>query len=388
MTSPGSLRILHVIESLGRGGAERQLVSLVSNTPKSRFEHVVCHLRPQNDFAEEIRSAGCKVVDLNAAGKRPWFSGALKLGRIIKAEQPDIIHTWLYDATISARLAHLLQPAMPLVTSLQNISYEAETIRAANLSAHRVGVLRWIDEVSGRANSAFVACSHFVKRSAIDKLGIPESSIQVIYNSVDPGTLRCGVQEPRALRRSLNIPEDGFVYVTVGRLDPPKGHAYLLRAFQQISTRLKNAYLVMVGGGPLDADLRELAHALGISQQVRFTGIRTDIGACLEMANVFVFPSMSEGLGLVVVEAMFKGLPCVVSRLEPLLEVVGDSKALLTTPGCAEELAAAMARLHADPKLRSALAAEAQREATNRFHIVATIPQWETFYTQIAQRAH
>jgi glycosyltransferase involved in cell wall biosynthesis len=387
VTSPGSLRILHAIESLGRGGAERQLVSLVSNTTRSRFEHVVCHLRPENDFAEEIRRAGCRVVGLNTAGKRPWFSAALKLRRIIKAEQPDIIHTWLYDATISARLAHLLKPTMPLVTSLQNADYEGETIQAANLRPNKVNLLRWIDKVTSRwANPAFVACSHFAKRSAMNNLGIPESSIHVIYNSVDPVTLRGGADESRALRCSLNIPEDGFVYLNVGRLDPQKGQACLLRAFQQVSSQLKNVYLVIVGAGPLDSDLRKLAHDLGISSQVRLPGIRADIGGCLEMANVFVFPSMFEGLPLALVEAMFKGLPCVVSRLETLLEVVGNSNALLTAPGCEEELAAAMAKLHADPALRRALAAQAQRDATERFNMETTIPQWEAFYTQIVKR--
>jgi glycosyltransferase involved in cell wall biosynthesis len=387
---PSSIRILHVITSLGRGGAERQLVSLVSNTKRSGYEHVVCYLRAPDDFAEEIRQSGPTVIGLDVAeGKGQWFSAARKLIRVIKAERPDIVQTWLYDADISTRLARLGTKRFPIITSLQSPVYEPATIQAGNLSPVKVGGLRWLDQLSAKwSNAFFVACSQFVAQSAKKRLGIPASKIKVIYNSVDPNTLRCEPDEPQRLRQSLEIPEGGFVYISVGRLDPPKGHAHLLRAFQRVAASQPRAYLALVGDGPSASDLRELANELGIQSQVRFLGRRKDIGACLEMADVFVFPSLFEGLPLALVEAMFKKLPCIVSRIDMLLEVVTDEETgLLVAPGSVDELATAMTRLYAAPGRRKVLGLNGYQVAVERFNQQTTIPQWEALYDSFARKA-
>lgn len=384
-----AIRILHVIPSLGRGGAERQLVGLVSNTSRPEYEHVVCHLQPPDSFAADIRRAGHAAIGLNLRGKRPLLAAASRLVQLLRSQRPDIVHTWLYDANVSARLARSATGRIPMITSLQSTDYEPDTIRAANLSRVKVGALRLLDKASaGYAAPLFVACSHSVEQSARQRLGIPQSRIRVIYNSVDPDTLLCEPEEPGRLRRSLEIPADALVYLNVGRLDPQKGQSCLLRAFQKVATAEPRAYLVMVGDGPLASELRQLATELGIIRQVRFTGRRNDIGACLEMADVFVFPSRFEGLSLALAEAMFKGLPCIASRIAPHLEIIVDESAgILITPDSADELAAAMVRLRDDPAYREQLGRRGRESALPRFHSKATTPQWESLYREVAQKA-
>jgi glycosyltransferase involved in cell wall biosynthesis len=364
-------------------------VSLVSNTNRSGYEHVVCYLHAPDDFAEEIRQAGQTVIRLDSSGKGQWFSAARKLLRIIKEQRPDIIQTWLHDGHISARLAQLLVRQLPLISTVQNADYEPETVRAANWPHAKSDALRRIDKVTAQwSRPVFVACSQFVKQSTRRHLGVPESSIQVIYNSVDPESLRCDTGEPQRLRESLEIPDDGFIFLSVGRLDPQKGQANLLRAFQQIAASNPNLYLAIAGDGPLGDELKQLSVELGIDKQVRFLGRRKDIGACLEMADVFVFPSLFEGLPLALVEAMFKKLPCIVSRIDTLLEVISDEESgLLVTPGSVEELAQAMTRLYTDPERRKMLGLNAYQVALERFNQQTTIPQWESLYDSIAQKA-
>ena len=387
MPSSSATRILHVIPTLGRGGAERQLVSLVTNATAN--EHIVCYLREPSDFAEELRSNGHVVVRLDAAGGAKWIKGAARLSKLQRLYHPDIVQTWLLDASISARLSRILGPRVPLVTALQNADYEPENIRAANWPRMKVSTLRRLDHLTARwTTPRFVACSNFVKKSAQEQLGIPESSIEVIYNSVDPETLRCQAGEPQQVRKSLAIPPDGVVFLNVGRLDPQKGQEYLLRAFQKVASVALNAFLVIVGEGPLRERLTAVAEGLGISDRVRFSGRRPDIGALLEMADVFVFPSLFEGLGLALVEAMFTKLPCIVSRIDVLLEVITDQESgLVVAAGSVDELADAMIRLYADPVSRKELGAQAEQIATARFHQQVTIPQWENFYSKIIEES-
>ena len=254
------IQILHVITSLTSGGAERQLVNLVCNTDAAQYRHTICHLRPADFFAAELRRAGHEVIGLNFDSKYPWLAAARKLAALLRRRRPDLIHTRLYDANISTRLALALAPRTPLITSVESADYEPETIRATGWPPAKVEGLRRVDKVTGRwSNPLFVACSRYVERSARERLGIRASRIKVIYNSIDPHTLGCEPGEAARLRQSLDIPEDGFVYINVGRLDPPKGHAYLLRAFQEIATSQPAAYLVIVGDGPSATDLRRLA---------------------------------------------------------------------------------------------------------------------------------
>jgi glycosyltransferase involved in cell wall biosynthesis len=381
------IRVLHVIESLGRGGAERQLVDVVSNTDRSCFEHTVCHLRPPEDFAQGIREGGGEVIGLDLVGGRRWLAGAARLGKVVRARRPDLVHTWLYDANVTARLMCLAGKRLPLVTSLQCADYEPETLRAAGWPPLKVGLLRRLDGISARwSGSVFAACSSFVMRSAARHLGIPAGRIRVIYNSVAPDTLRCEPGEAQRLRRDLGLSEDAVVFLNVGRLDPQKGQAVLLRAFRRLMPDAPGARLVLVGDGPLAAELRSLASQLGLGDRVLFLGKRSDVGACLAMADVFVFPSLFEGLPLAPVEGMFAGLPCIGSRIGPLEEVIRDpSEGVLVAPGSDEDLAAAMLALWRDPARRAVLGACGQRAVLGRFHSRVTMPQWEELYRSLAR---
>lgn len=382
------IRILHVVTSLASGGAERQLVDVVCNTSQPEFEHIVCHLRPQDFFAEQIRRAGHRVVGLNLTGKYPWLAAAKQLVPLIRRERPDCLHSWLFDADVSARLAHLSVRRLPLVTSVQAPNYDPETVRVMNWSPAKINALRWLDKASARwSNPAFVACSKFVQETTMESLGVAASRIRVIYNSVDPNTLRCAPDEPRALRRSLDIPEDAVVFITVGRLDPQKEQADLVRAFGQLAAARAQAYLAIVGEGPLGPGLKVLAAELGVAERVRFLGRRTDVGACLEMADVYAFPSGFEGFGIALVEAMFKRLPCAASRVGPIPEIIEDGvDGLLFTPGAVNELRDALAALYDDPARRRSLGERGFQSSWGRFRSELTIPQWENFYREIAQR--
>jgi len=378
-------RILHIIPSLDSGGAERLITDIVNNTNKDEVSHFVCTLRNSEFFAPAIRAAGYEVRDFGITGKHPWFSATSKLLGIIRDYQPDIVKTWLYDANIIGRLAHLRNPKIPLITTLHFPDYEPDIIRAYKWSPIKVEGLRQIDRATARLTKPyFTACSHYVKKSFQKRLNLADSQIKVIYNGTDPEPLKCAEGDAARIRRDLGIPADGFVYTMVSRLVEIKNQALLLRVFPQVLARVPQAYLVIVGGGHLEQELKDLANSLGVSHRVHFLGRRKDIGACLEMADVFVFTTLAEGFGLALVEAMFKELPCIVSNIEVLRELVTDNETgLMFNPNEPDELAAAMCRLFDEPELRRRLGRQALEDAERRFHIRVIASQWEDFYHQV-----
>jgi glycosyltransferase involved in cell wall biosynthesis len=186
------------------------------------------------------------------------------------------------------------------------------------------------------------------------------------------------------LRQDFAIPASGFVFVTTGRFAPEKGQANLLRAFQRVTTAVPDAYLAMVGDGALAPALRQLAAQLGVETRVKFLGRRRDVGTCLAMADVFVFPSLLEGFGIALAEAMFKGLPCIATRVGPVPELIIDGQTgLLVAPGAVDELADAMLVLCRDPAQREMLAQQGRQDAGQRFASNVIMPQWEALYRQV-----
>ncbi|MEA2338069.1 MAG: hypothetical protein QOE82_2076 [Thermoanaerobaculia bacterium] len=381
------ITILHVIPTLTRAGAESQLVNLVRQTASGEITHIVCYLHPPDDLAAELRSLGIETICLNLPRKWPWLFAPRKLVPLLRARRPDFIQTRLLDADLSARLSTLFGPSIPIINTLHMPTYDPQTIRAAGWPPHKMAVLKRLDRWTARATRPrFVAISEHVKRSAVRNLGLSPDDVRVIPNSIDEATLHCDPAEPPRIRIDAGIPAGAFVYLTVGLLAAQKGHSALLRAFKDVVAEVPDAYLAMVGDGPLGPALETLARDLGILDRVRFLGNRTDVGACLEMADAFVFPSLFEGFGNAAVEAMLKGLPCIASRIESNLDLFVDGEtALLVPPASEPDLTSAMLTLYRDPALRRRLGTAARAAALDRFDSRQGMTVWTQFYRELAE---
>lgn len=384
-----AIKILHLIPTLTSGGAERQLVNLVGSTSPERVDHVVCVISQADFFAPDIRKAGYKVIDLGIFAKRPFFETARRFRRVIREEKPDIIHSWLYDANVSARLATLPNGKIPIVTTLALPDYEPEAIRIGNWNPHKVRGLKAIDKLTALMTKPyFVPCSEFVKKSYRRRYGIDENKTRVIYNSVDPKGLETSEDDVKNLRRELVLPEDAFIFSNVGRLDPQKNHKVLFEAFRQVLPEIPNAFLLLAGVGDLENELKKRCKDLGIDEKVLFLGSRHDIGALLELTDVFVFPSSFEGLGVALVEAMFKSLPCIASRIEVFEEFIDHGESgLLIDPASPGELKDAMIELYKNASLRKSLGEKAFHAAKTRLLTDTTAGQWEEFYREVASES-
>jgi glycosyltransferase involved in cell wall biosynthesis len=187
--------------------------------------------------------------------------------------------------------------------------------------------------------------------------------------------------DPAVKRNELGLPTEGPVIGTVGRLVPIKGHEWLLKAAPLVLAEFPHAMFVFLGEGPLLGWLQQLAAGLGISGHVMFMGTRQDVPECLAVFDLFAFPSLNEGMGRALIEAMAVGLPAVATRVGGIPDVVADGETGLLVPARDEAaLADALLKLLRDPARRRAYGHAARRSMDERFDVNAMVRAIDRLY--------
>ena len=381
------IRVLHVIESLGCGGAERQLINNLKAIDKGCFVNAVCFLFDREDLRPELVRHGIPVYRLGMSSPYDWRKGLWGLREIIKEGQFGVIHTELYWANIYGRICGRLFSDAKIVTTIHEPTYEPQILKDdPNLKPWKLTLVRTLDGLTGAlCNHRFIACSEFVKRSAVKRLGYRPDNIKVIYNSIDLGSFGkdCSGQVV-SLRRELGLDHREAILVNVGRLVPQKGQRYLIMAMPKVLDEQSSAKLLLVGGGPMETELQKLAQDLGVEEAIRFLGTRHDVPAILQLSDLFVFPSLSEGLGVALLEAMAMRRPCIASNITAIPEVVEDGRSgILVEPQRPDQLANAVLSLINDPKRRQAMGARGRQIVEETFSINVSIRLLENLYERV-----
>ncbi|MGH9278694.1 MAG: glycosyltransferase [Acidimicrobiales bacterium] len=380
MNAPAPLRILHVVPTLSVGGAEQHLVDLVRHSDPQRLRHIVCVLQRPHALLPGLEPAADLVVLLDLPGAHPWVRGAMAVRALIRAHRPDIVQTWLYDADVAGRLAVLSTGRrVPVVTGLQAAIYDPAVIRLQHWPPAKMRAFRVIDRTTASlTRTQFVGLSSYVIESYRRDFGLKQSDVlAVIPNAIEPRAPGAG---GAALRASLGIDDDALVVVNVGRLDEQKGQEQLVRAFAAAFADEPNAWMVIFGEGSRRDPLTKLIADLGLADRVLLPGVERDIGSAYAMADIFAFPSLHEGLGMAIIEAMAAGVACVGSDIPPLRAVLRDGACgRLVPPGDIDALADTLRSLASDPATRRDLAEEGRRRARDYF-FTATLPRWEAAY--------
>jgi glycosyltransferase involved in cell wall biosynthesis len=233
-----------------------------------------------------------------------------------------------------------------------------------------------------RGTDAVVASAAAVREFYVDQIGADRSKVEVIYNAVDWSQLETSLSRDE-MRASLGIPAAAPVAGIVGRLTEQKAHRVLFEAMARRSS-LSNLHLVVTGDGELRDELRRRVESLGLSPRVHFTGIRRDVGNVLAALDMFVMPSLWEGLPLALVHAMGAGLPVVASAVAGVPEVVQHGQTgMLVQPGDVDGLAAALERLVHDPAERSRLGLAARDYVRPRFGVDGFVGSTTALYDRL-----
>jgi glycosyltransferase involved in cell wall biosynthesis len=348
-------KYLFVINSFLAGGAERSLIELLPGIRAKEINLIVaCLYRREVGFEDEVREAG---FDVRVLPGSHFLAKTLALRRIIKQEQPDLVHTALFESDLAGRLA-AIGLRVPVMTTLANTAYDDARLGDPNVNHRRLRVVKWIDGFTARhLTQHFHAVSQAVKDSTVERLGVAPDRITVVKRGRDE--TRLGERTPQrrtAVRQELGLADEAEVLVTVGRQEYQKGHRHLIDAFPGVLAAHPQARLLIAGReGHASRDLLTQIAALGMEQQVRLLGHREDVMDVMAAADLFVFPSVYEGLGGALIEAIGLGLPVVASDIPALREVVRQGEnAELVPPGDPAALTRAIVDLLSDPeRLRS-----------------------------------
>jgi len=354
-------KIVYVIGSLGRGGAETQLLMLMRGLKDSEFASLLFVLERQGDLREEVEAAGIPITDggydslASRLMKPPLLARALfRLWRLLRRQHPDVVHGVLPLTNLFAAVAGRLA-AVPLVITSR---------RALNTHQDRVPGWRYADMLSARLSDLIVANSMAVKEDTVRREGGGSDKIKVIHNGIDAQHLRAAADSRERARASLGLGPLDLVLIVVANLIPYKGHAELLDALARLLPRHPRLRLLVVGEDRgIGGTLREQADLLGVSSSVKWLGLRRDIPALLAAADIYISASHEEGFSNALLEAMAAGKPVVATRVGGNVEMLDEGTlGLLAAPGNPSALADAIERLLQDPKMRAGLGARAARQ--------------------------
>jgi glycosyltransferase involved in cell wall biosynthesis len=352
------MRILHLISSGGLFGAERVAVELSKSLKKTyHCEPVLGVIRnvynPHEEILEEAKSNGI-VYTVFSCRSQLDLKLAFSIREFIKKNRIDIIHCHGYKSNFYGLLASKGQ--VPSVTTNHNW-----------LTAHwKLKTYCFLDSLWIRFFDRIVAVSNEVKREML-KYKIPEEKITVIDNGIALERFE-KVAETKKMKNRLGFEEKTIVIGTIGSLGIEKGHIYLLEAARQILDLVKDLKFLLVGDGPLRKPLEEKSEELGIKKHVIFLGLRKDIPELLMAMDIFVLPSIKEGLPIAMLEAMAAKRPVIATRVGAIPRVIEKKNiGILVEPKDINGLRDAIMNLIIDRGKRDILAREGFRRVCTGF---------------------
>ena len=339
-TNMQKIKVLHLVKKYDGNYPLRN--AMILGPAAERFEIKICYLTGTPDGTNLLDRYDKSIYLENESPEGAKRSPFISLIKLLRKERPEILHCHRHKPSLYGILAGLLFSDMKIVAHVHGLR------RTRNLCRKITNAL-----LSWRI-SRFIAVSDAVAEDIIkSNWFIEPSKVKTIYNGISLEPFDLLTISGAAAKKQMDIPDDAFVFGTVGRLVKTKGHSYLIEAFSQVESHFPNSRLVIIGEGTLDNDLKGLAAKLGISKKVIFCGYRKDVLQLLRGFDVFVFPSIAEGLGLALMEAMASRLPAIASRAGGIPEVFGAAECgQLVPPGDPHALAEAMQKLASLPPAR------------------------------------
>jgi glycosyltransferase involved in cell wall biosynthesis len=356
--------VLHINLSRTWRGGEAQTL-LLAEGMHARGVRCQVAARPGSPLADRCTAAGLDVVALDPRGELDPVA-ALRLRRHIRREKVRIVHAHTAHAHGTAALALAGLKSIPLVVTRR----VQRGIAPGRLSRAKY-----------RACARIIAISDHI-RTLLIEAGLPPERIVRIHSGIDPEKFT-NRADRAGIRRECGFPEQSVVVGTVAALTREKGLPVLIEAAATVAHRCPHARFLVVGDGPLSDELQTLRDRLDLGERMRFTGFRTDVGALLSAMDIFAFPSLSEGLGTSILDAMLMGLPVVATRTGGIPELVheGDT-GYLFPPGDHESLARRLVELACDEGERHRLGHSGARRV-RAFSVARTIEATIAVYDDV-----
>ncbi len=362
------MKVMHVVESMRRGGAESVVVEHVRHAGPG-IELTVVALNLTGPAFEEARAAGARMFALEKHGAR--LSGVARLAALIRAECPDVINAHNATGGLYAALAAPLAGGPPVFRTEHTIHFAGRHSR----------LYPFLEPLATALTRRVVCVCQAVLESHVSRLPWAARRFVTVANGISPAPHT----RPREdVRREFGIGPDEPLVLSVGSLTPQKAQDVLLEGFARAHGRVPAARLAIAGEGPLRAMLETRIAALGIASGVTLLGDRSDAADLMAAADLFVLSSRREGLPMTLIEAMRAGCDTVSTRVGGTPEVVADGVTGRLVPvGDAVALGDAIAAALADPVARRARGAAGLARYRERFTAERMVRETEALYREV-----
>ncbi len=365
------ISILYLIYGFRVGGAERHLLDLCRGLDHQKFRPEIIYFHRDEQILPEFCLANipCSIFPVEGGELTLWE--IWKLSRVIKKIAPDIVHVHLFHASRFGALAAYLAGIKRILRTKHNVS--DPSVRPGKK-----------DRIWRALHKIILTRTVAVSKAIANEIKTP----YVIHNGIDTDYF-----DPQAIDSNRRLDwiqrleaQDRPLIGIAARLTRQKGHRFLLKAFSELLPSHPDALMLIAGDGEERAALESLVLELGITGNVRFLGSVKDIRGFLSILDLFVHPSLFEGLGIAVIEAMSMELPIVATKVDGLLEMISDgTEGILVEPGNPMALALAMNRIMDDPELRQAMGRNARRRSVNQFSLKTMIDKYEELYLDLCR---
>jgi len=364
------INVIHLVEELTIGGLEKILTSIVLNLDKKKYNVSVWCLREGGFFANKLAKEGIDFKILHISTSRNPLS-IYKLYKLLKSRKFDIIHTHAYSAGTIGRMSAFLA-GVPVIISHNHSVYDYYN--------RRYHFVEWfLSLITDRV----VCVSDIANRFANETQRINARKLITIHNGIDS---EYTVLEKRTsgLRKELGIPVDHSVICTIAHLEEHKGVKYLLESASLLLQSRNDVSFLVVGEGRLKEKLKILCADLKIEENVVFAGERGDIPEILSLTDIFVLPSLREGLPLTILEAMACGKPVIATNVGGIPEVVKDGvSGILISPKDPEALHSAINELLGDREKLKKMGHNGKRVYSESFDSKTMIGKIEDLYDSL-----
>ncbi len=363
--------VLFILNYLGQASVTRRTLALIGGL-RDRYDfHVACIKVAGGPGWQAFEQVGAKVVIL-PGGRLPNFQAIPRLVRYIRAHAIRIVHTQVLGPDVIGGIAARLAGQTLLFSTKPNMHY---------VSGQGLSLLRNLPYWAAMyLPDQVIAVSEAMRREVMARLGLSPERVVAIPTGIDVASFDCP-QARAASRERLGLASDDLAVVYAGRLAGGKGLEVLLEAVQHVAAVEDRIRLVVIGDGPLEARLRELARQPGLVGRTVFTGFRLDVPDLLAAADMFVLPSLTEGLPQSVMEAMAAGKAVIATSVGGVPELVEpEVTGLLVPPRDVQALASAILRLAGDQTLRESLGAHGRAVARRWFGVERMVEAYDALY--------
>lgn len=371
------IRLAFFVDSMEVGGSELNAVRTLERLDRSRFDLRVFHTGWKGPLLARYQALGVPMFHVAVRGfLRPGtLVSGLRLARELRRQRIQILHSHdIYSNILSIPWARVA--GVPVIIASRR--WQAAVPSRAHAMANRI---------ASRMAARVLANSASVARAVTAEDGIPPDAVKVVPNFVEAAAFDPYPAELRTrLLAQFGVPADAVVVGIVARLSPVKDHATLLRAAEPLLAERPQLHVLVIGDGPLRAQLQAQAAGIPHGERIHFTGHLSNEPNPHGLLDISVLSSVTEGFPNAVVEAMAAGKPVVATAVGGTLDAVGDGETGLLVPsGNPTALAGALQTLLANPELRLAYGAAGRARARDKYHADRVLAQLADWYESLLE---